>query len=93
MDVDLACRPTGHPVSREERQFIDDGSQRGTNVVREDARKTSLERTLFNALAALEALFCGLDIFPQYLTIASAAMMGKGVVLFFTISMPVSSKV
>ena len=85
MDVDLACRPTGHPVSREERQFIYDGSQRGTNVVREEARKTSLERTLFNALAALEALFYRLDIFPQYLTIASAAMMGKGVVLFFTI--------
>ena len=85
MDVDLACRPTGHPVSREERQFIDDGSQRGTNVVREEARKTSLERTLFKALAALEALFCRLDIFPQYLTIASATMMGKVVVLFFTI--------
>lgn len=92
MDVDLACRPTGHPVSREECQLIGDGSQRGTNVVREEARKTSLERTLFNALAALQALFCRLDISPQYLTIASAAMMGKGVVSSSRSSMPVSSK-
>ena len=93
MDVDLACRPTGHPVRREEANSSMTGLRGGANVVREEARKTSLERTLFNALAALEALFCGLDIFPQCLTMASAAMMGKGVVFFFTISMPVSSKV
>jgi len=57
----------------------------GTNLVREEARKTSLEHTHLNVLVALEAILCRLDIFPQCLTIASAAMMGKGVVLFFTI--------
>ena len=93
MDVDLACRPAGHPVSREERQLIDDWSQMGTNLVREEARKTSLERTHLNALVALEAILCRLDIFPQCLTIASAAMIGKDVVSSSRSSMPVSSKV